>query len=37
VLGQLARRGEVKPEVLGHAIEKYRLDASVSEVLSAES
>jgi pyruvate dehydrogenase E1 component len=37
VLGQLARRGEVKPEVLGQAIEKYRLDATVSEVLSADS
>jgi pyruvate dehydrogenase E1 component len=37
ILGQLARRGEVKPEVLGQAIEKYRLDATVSEVLSADS
>jgi len=37
VLGQLARRGEVKPEVLGQAIQKYRLDATVSEVLSADS
>ena len=26
VLSQLARRGEVKPEVLGQAISKYRLD-----------
>ncbi len=34
VLGQLARRGEVKPEVLGQAIEKYRLNATVSEALA---
>jgi pyruvate dehydrogenase E1 component len=37
VLSQLARRGEVKPEVLGQAIEKYRLDADVSEALPAGS
>ena len=37
VLGQLARRGEVEPEVLGQAIEKYRLDISVSEALSVGS
>jgi pyruvate dehydrogenase E1 component len=34
VLSQLARRGEVKQEVLGQAIEKYRLDIPVSEALS---
>jgi pyruvate dehydrogenase E1 component len=33
VLGQLARIGEVKPEVLGQAIQKYRLDLPVSEAL----
>ncbi|HLI36244.1 MAG TPA: pyruvate dehydrogenase (acetyl-transferring), homodimeric type [Streptosporangiaceae bacterium] len=33
VLSQLARRGEVKQEVLGQAIEKYRLDVPVSEAL----
>jgi pyruvate dehydrogenase E1 component len=33
VLGQLARLGEVKPEVLGQAIAKYRLDLPVSEAL----
>ncbi len=37
VLSQLARRGEVKPEVLGQAIEKYRLDTTVSEALAAGS
>jgi pyruvate dehydrogenase E1 component len=35
VLSQLARRGEVKPELLGQAIERYRLDATVSEALAA--
>jgi pyruvate dehydrogenase E1 component len=34
VLSQLARRGEVKPEVLGQAIEKYRLDVPVSAALA---
>jgi pyruvate dehydrogenase E1 component len=33
VLGQLVRIGEVKPEVLGQAIAKYRLDTPVSEAL----
>jgi pyruvate dehydrogenase E1 component len=37
VLSQLASRGEVKPEVLGQAMGKYRLDAEVSEALSAGS
>ena len=32
VLSQLARQGEVKPEVVGQAITKYRLDLPVSEV-----
>jgi len=32
VLSQLARVGEVKPEVLGQAIAKYRLDVDVSEL-----
>ena len=32
VLSQLARQGEVKPEVLGQAISKYRLDVAVSEL-----
>jgi pyruvate dehydrogenase E1 component len=35
VLSQLARRGEVKPEVLGQAVEKYRLDIPVSAWLAA--
>ncbi|MGA2826629.1 MAG: pyruvate dehydrogenase (acetyl-transferring), homodimeric type [Streptosporangiaceae bacterium] len=35
VLGQLAKRGEVKPDVLTQAIEKYRLDLPVSEALAA--
>jgi pyruvate dehydrogenase E1 component len=35
VLGQLARTGEVKREALAQAIEKYRLDLSVSEALAA--
>jgi pyruvate dehydrogenase E1 component len=34
VLGQLAKRREVKPDVLTQAIEKYRLDLPVSEALS---
>ena len=34
VLTQLARRGEVKPEVLGQAIAKYRLDVPVSDALA---
>jgi len=33
VLGQLARQGEIKPEVVGQAITKYRLDLPVSEAL----
>jgi pyruvate dehydrogenase E1 component len=33
VLGQLARLGEVKPEVVGQAIARYRLDLPVSEAL----
>jgi len=33
VLSQLARQGEVKPEVLGQAISKYRLNLDVSDVL----
>jgi len=33
VLTQLARIGEVKPEVLGQAITKYHLDLDVSDVL----
>jgi pyruvate dehydrogenase E1 component len=32
VLSQLARTGEVKPEVLSQAIAKYRLDVDVSEL-----
>jgi pyruvate dehydrogenase E1 component len=35
VLTQLARLGEVKPEVLAQAIAKYRLDLDVSEALKA--
>ncbi|MBO0809483.1 MAG: pyruvate dehydrogenase (acetyl-transferring), homodimeric type, partial [Actinobacteria bacterium] len=34
VLSQLARRGEVKPETLSQAIERYRLDLPVSAALS---
>jgi pyruvate dehydrogenase E1 component len=34
VLSQLAKRGEVKPDLLGQAIEKYRLDVPVSEALT---
>jgi pyruvate dehydrogenase E1 component len=34
VLGQLAKRGEVKPEVLTKAIEKYKLDLPVSQALA---
>jgi pyruvate dehydrogenase E1 component len=33
VLSQLASQGEVKPEVLGQAISKYRLDLDVSDAL----
>jgi len=33
VLGQLARLGEVKPEVVSQAIVKYRLDLPVSDAL----
>jgi pyruvate dehydrogenase E1 component len=33
VLSQLAKSGQVKPDVLGQAIEKYRLDLPVSEAL----
>jgi pyruvate dehydrogenase E1 component len=36
VLSQLARRGEVKPEVLGQAIEKYRLDVPVSALFASD-
>jgi pyruvate dehydrogenase E1 component len=35
VLGQLARTGEVKHEMLAQAIEKYRLDVPVSAALAA--
>jgi pyruvate dehydrogenase E1 component len=35
VLSQLARRGEVKPEVLAQAVEKYQLDIPVSAWLAA--
>jgi pyruvate dehydrogenase E1 component len=37
VLSQLARRGEVKPEALSQAIEKYGLDLPVSTALAKES
>jgi pyruvate dehydrogenase E1 component len=37
VLSQLARRGEVKPESLGQAIEKYGLDIPVSMALAKDS
>jgi pyruvate dehydrogenase E1 component len=37
VLSQLARAGEVKPEVLGQAIGKYQLGATVSEALASTS
>ncbi len=37
VLSQLARRGEVKPESLGEAIEKYGLDIPVSTALAKDS
>ncbi len=33
VLSQLAKRGEVKPDVLAQAIDRYRLNAPVSEAL----
>ncbi|HEX9539474.1 MAG TPA: pyruvate dehydrogenase (acetyl-transferring), homodimeric type [Streptosporangiaceae bacterium] len=36
VLSQLARLGEVKPEVLSQAIEKYRLDVPVSAALAKD-
>jgi pyruvate dehydrogenase E1 component len=36
VLSQLARLGEVKPEALGQAIEKYRLDVPVSIALAKD-
>ena len=36
VLSQLARRGEVKPEALSQAIEKYGLDVPVSTALAKE-
>ena len=36
VLSQLARLGEVKPEVLSQAIEKYRLDIPVSAALAKD-
>jgi pyruvate dehydrogenase E1 component len=32
VLSQLARQGGVKPEVVGQAIARYRLDVPVSEI-----
>jgi pyruvate dehydrogenase E1 component len=35
VLSHLARTGEVKPEVVGQAIAKYRLDVDVATALSA--
>ena len=34
VLSQLARRGEVKPEVLARRSSKYRLDLDVSQALA---
>jgi pyruvate dehydrogenase E1 component len=37
VLSQLARRGEVKPEALSQAIEKYRLDVPVSAALAEDA
>jgi pyruvate dehydrogenase E1 component len=37
VLSQLARSGEVKPESLGQAIEKYGLDIPVSTALAKDS
>ena len=36
VLSQLARRGEVKPEALDQAVEKYRLDFPVSAALATD-
>jgi pyruvate dehydrogenase E1 component len=33
VLTQLVKAGELKPEVLGQAISKYRLDLDVSDAL----
>jgi len=35
VLSQLARLGDVKPEVVGQAIARYRLDIPVSDALSS--
>ena len=37
VLSQLVRRGEVKPEALGQAIDKYGLDLPVSTALAKHS
>jgi len=37
VLSQLARRGEVKPESLSQAIEKYGLDVPVAVALAKDS
>jgi hypothetical protein len=37
VLSQLARTGEVKPESLSQAIEKYGLDIPVSAALAKDS
>jgi pyruvate dehydrogenase E1 component len=37
VLSQLAQRGEVKPEALSQAIEKYRLDVPVSAALAEDA
>jgi pyruvate dehydrogenase E1 component len=37
VLSHLARRGEVKPEALSQAIEKYRLDVPVSAALAEDA
>ena len=34
VLTRLARHGEIKPEALPEAIQRYRLDAAVSDVFS---
>jgi hypothetical protein len=33
VLAELARLGEVKPEIVAQAIGKYRLDLAVSDAL----
>jgi pyruvate dehydrogenase E1 component len=37
VLSQLARRGEVKPEALSQAVDRYRLDFPVSAALAPPS